>query len=40
MPVTDERDSDDEIQPGDTVIELRNGKPVVYTQPGDYPKTS
>jgi hypothetical protein len=33
MPVTDERDENEEIQPGDTVIELRGGVPVIYTQP-------
>jgi hypothetical protein len=32
MPTTDERKDDEEIQPGDTVIELRDGKPVLYTQ--------
>lgn len=31
MPTKDERDG--EPQPGDLVIELRKGTPVVYTQP-------
>jgi hypothetical protein len=30
----DERAEGEAIQPGDTVIELRDGKPVIYTQPG------
>jgi hypothetical protein len=29
----DEREPGEPIQPGDLVIEIRNGKPVVYTQP-------
>lgn len=33
MPVSDERDEDEETQPGDLVIEIRNGVPVVYTEP-------
>ena len=34
MPVSDERDDDEEIQPGDLVIELGgDGVPVIYTQP-------
>lgn len=33
MPITDERGPNEPIQPGDTVIELRNGEPVIYTQP-------
>lgn len=31
MPVSDEREEGEAIQPGDLVIEMRNGKPVVYT---------
>jgi hypothetical protein len=34
----DERDEGEEIQPGDTVIELRDGVPVIYTQPGAGPE--
>lgn len=37
MPTDDERAEEDEPQPGDTVIELQNGVPVVYTEPGGYP---
>lgn len=40
MPVSDERYDDEEIQPGDLVIELGgDGVPVIYTQPemGDSP---
>jgi hypothetical protein len=33
MPVSDERDDDEEIQPGDLVVELGDdGVPVIYTQ--------
>lgn len=40
MPISDERLADEDIQPGDTVIEMQNGKPVVYTEPGGYPNAS
>ena len=33
MPVSDEREEGEAIQPGDLVIEMRGGKPVVYTHP-------
>lgn len=33
LPVGDERDETEEIQPGDTVIEIRDGVPVIYTEP-------
>jgi hypothetical protein len=33
MPVSDERDDDEEIQPGDLVIEMIGGRPYIYTQP-------
>ena len=31
--MNDERDDDEEIQPGDTVIEIIDGEPVMYTEP-------
>lgn len=33
MPTSDERSDDEDPQPGDLVIELHNGYPVVYTAP-------
>ena len=33
MPTTDERGDDEEPQPGDLVIEVHRGVPVVYTEP-------
>jgi hypothetical protein len=30
----DERSEGEKTQPGDTVIEMRDGRPVMYTQPG------
>lgn len=33
MPVSDERDDDEVIQPGDLVIEMIGGRPYIYTQP-------
>lgn len=32
--MNDERDDDEEIQQGDTVIEIIDGEPVLYTEPG------
>ena len=31
--MNDERDDDQEIQKGDTVLEVIDGKPVMYTEP-------
>lgn len=33
MPMDDERDEGEDPQPGDLVIEMRDGRPVMYTQP-------
>lgn len=41
MPTSDERGDDEEAQPGDLVIEVHRGVPIMYTEPGgenDKPK--
>lgn len=33
MPTSDERGEDEEHQPGDLVIEVHRGTPMIYTEP-------
>ena len=35
MPTNDERASEADIQPGDLVIKMVNGVPMLQTRPGD-----